>query len=120
MRLVDSAARAALNAEILAREAQAIAARYVEHYGYKQGLHQFGLEIGEGDRRARAIYSGEARRLEAHELLLAREADIALKRIQLAQSAERARQLLRELKDSKNAEDFVGDSARLCVGRAGG
>jgi len=108
----------AFSAENLARDVQGIARRYVEHYGYKQGLHLFGRAIGEGDRRARALYAGEARRIEAHEYLLAREADVELKRLIMAQSAERARQLRRELEGYSDAASFVGDGACVRADRA--
>lgn len=80
MRLEVGADAAVISAKTLARDCQEIAARFVEHRGWKKGLHLFGKAIGEGDRRARAIYAGEARQILAHEYLLAREADIALRR----------------------------------------
>lgn len=102
-----------ISPETVARECQEIARRYVEAHGRKLGLHLFGRAIGEGDRRARAICCGEARRIEAHEYLLARQADVALIRAQIEHSEERMRRLRRELEGfQQNGVNLLGD----CVG----
>jgi len=71
MRLEVGADAAVISAKTLARDCQEIAARFVEHHGWKKGLHLFGKAIGEGDRRARAIYSGEARQAAQFPTLIA-------------------------------------------------
>jgi hypothetical protein len=83
------AARAAISAEAVVREAQAIAAAYVVHHGRKRGLGLLGGFVG-GERRARGLYAGEARRIEAHEYLALLEAEAALRR-------DRAQRLKQEL-----------------------
>lgn len=99
---------AGISPETIARECQAIARRFAEHYGRQRGLHILGKAIGEGDRRARALLDGEARRIEAHEYLLAREAGIALRREERAQIMARLRQIETEI-GSTDAEARMGD-----------
>jgi hypothetical protein len=84
-----SPARAAISAAAVAARAQAIAQAYAAHHGRKRGLGILGRILG-SDRRARGIYSGEARRIEAHEYLALLEAEQALRR-------ERAARLRAEL-----------------------
>ena len=110
--------RSAVSAASVAAECQAIARRHVEIHGWKRGLYQFGRAIDGCERRARAIYSGEARRIEAHEYLLAREADIALRQHERAALRARMDQIDAELRGSHVTTDGMGPRSALAMAGA--
>jgi hypothetical protein len=84
-----ASARAAISPARVAEHAQAIARAYADHHGRKRGLGILARVLG-SERRARGIYAGEARRIEAHEYLALLDAEQALRR-------ERAARLRAEL-----------------------
>lgn len=103
------AATAAISAEGVAQHARIIARAYVQHHGRKRGLALLSRYLG-GERRARGLYAGEARRIEAHEYLALLEAEAALRR-------DRAARLHAELAalEAANA-DVAVDLRRARVG----
>lgn len=74
-----NAAPAAVSPEAVAHHAQGIARGYAQHFGRKRGFALLGRWVG-GERRARGLYAGEARRIEAHEYLQLLDAEAALRR----------------------------------------
>jgi hypothetical protein len=101
-----ASARAAISPARVAEHAQAITRAYADHHGRKRGLGILARVLG-SERRARGIYSGEARRIEAHEYLLLLEAEQALRR-------ERAAQLRAELAElEQEAECESGHARRM-------
>jgi hypothetical protein len=94
------AARAAISPEVVAGRAQAIARDYAAHHGRQRGLYLLGRWLG-SERRARGLYAGEARRIEAHEYLALLDAEAALRR-------ERHARLLAQLK-TLETEDAAMD-----------
>jgi hypothetical protein len=84
-----ASAPAAISAAAVADHARAIARAHAAHYGIKRGLGVLARILG-SERRARGIYAGEARRIEAHEYLALLDAEQALRR-------ERADRLRAEL-----------------------
>jgi hypothetical protein len=107
-----SAKPSAIAAEDAAGTVRAAAAEFVAHFGsVKRGLHEFGRHVG-GARRARGLYSGEARRIEASEYLAAREALLALRR----QRAAALRAELESIEGGAVAMDLDAGGLRLRVG----
>ena len=100
------AARAAISTEDVARRAQAVARLYAAEHGRKQGLALLGRWVG-GERRARGLYSGEARRIEAHEYLALLEAEAALRRDRVAR-LKRELDVLEAANDAGAAVDLGG------------
>lgn len=111
----------AISAEDVAREVRDWVSEYVRDFGFKGGLWRFARATGLGVRRARGLYSGEARRIEAHEYLRAHEARATLRREQLARLRAELTRL--EAADGvavdRGTAGHVGGAVRGTLGGAG-
>jgi hypothetical protein len=78
MTAADSAKLSAIDADCVSESLRATALAFIRRHGWKRGLAAFADALGVTDRRARALYAGEARRIEALEYLRAAEARLLL------------------------------------------